>query len=296
MKKSLSRSFDDLAESGGKHVDDASAGSKAKGKLCRRKRMINAPSCSTDVNANPQKPKTQRERYLSEQAKTLAEDGKRRAAAQNRFNEINGSPTRFSQGGDGFVYDGIAYKMPDNVATKDLLHELAYYHDYIKDGATIRKPARTYTNKKGVEIHKPAETLTGKYALKVDMKFGDEPFEFIMFDSSKAERQIFINFPGKTDFEHTYEHIIKVLSEGNPQQNAATILKMIEAPGNRKIDWGAMSPAQREAAKEITVITHVAEGAVPLKKDVDNILSKKPNLRRPNDVPGGTGSMYIVAL
>ena len=85
LKNTLQRSFDDLADSAKRQVDEVGTASKS-GKtnvnLCRRKRMINAPHCSkTEL---PQ-------RHLNAQARALSES--RREQAQNFFNEFKGSPS-----------------------------------------------------------------------------------------------------------------------------------------------------------------------------------------------------------
>ena len=63
-------------------------------------------------------------------------------------------------------YDTIQVTIPNEAISKDVLRDLTFYNHFMKDGATLVKPN--------------GKTEMTKYALKVNMRFGNEPFEFIM--------------------------------------------------------------------------------------------------------------------
>ncbi len=78
-----------------------------------------------------------------------------------------------------------------------------------------------------------------------------------------------------TEVTHSYDDIVKLLdADGMSQTCAGVILEALEKKGTDGIDWMAMDEKQREAAKELMVLTHVAEGAVPREKDVSTDYSK----------------------
>ncbi len=52
------------------------------------------------------------------------------------------------------------------------------------------------------------------------------------------------------------------------RKHAAVMLDALGRRGNEPVDWKGMSGRQREAAKELMVLTHVAEGAVPRRQEV----------------------------
>ncbi len=49
---------------------------------------------------------------------------------------------------------------------------------------------------------------------------------------------------------------------------AEVICTVLERHGNEAVDWKGMTPAQKEAAKELMVLALVAEGAMPLETEV----------------------------
>ena len=267
LKNTLQKSFDDLADSAKRQVDEVGTASKSSNtnvKLCRRKRMINAPHCSKNAKKILLKEDLP-QRHWRTQARQFLE--RRRNHAQNFFNEINDSPSFKYTSTTKAQYDTIQVTIPNEAVSKDVLRDLTFYNHFMKDGATLVKPN--------------GKTEMTKYALKVNMRFGNEPFEFIM--TPGREWEIFIGFTKKIDasVSHSYDGIIKQLDSGDPVQNAESILKVINARGDEAIDWGTMGPKQREAAKELIVLTQVAEAAVPDPAHWDHIL----NL--PNSVQGG---------
>ncbi len=71
---------------------------------------------------------------------------------------------------------------------------------------------------------------------------------------------------------HTYNDIARLLDHNGMSETCArVILEVIQAKGSILNDWGGMSSDQKEAAKELIVLTHVAEGAIPDKKEVTAI-------------------------
>ncbi len=87
--------------------------------------------------------------------------------------------------------------------------------------------------------------------------------------------QIFIGFTQKTDYtiSHSYDNIAYAL-DGNRMSKvcAEVFLELLEKKGDEFQDWRGMNGRQREAVKELMVLTHVAEGAVPLMEDVRDII------------------------
>ena len=49
---------------------------------------------------------------------------------------------------------------------------------------------------------------------------------------------------------------------------AEVICTVLERHGNEAVDWKGMTPAQKEAAKELMVLALVAEGAMPSETEV----------------------------
>ena len=73
----------------------------------------------------------------------------------------------------------------------------------------------------------------------------------------------------ETEVSHSYDGIVEQLDGTGSKTFAAVILEALENKGDCLIDWKGMSPLQVEAAMELIVLTHVAEGAVPLQKEVN---------------------------
>ena len=267
LKNIVQRKIDDLADSARRQIDEAGTARKSgNANLCRQKRMIGAPGCKRNL-----KPEELPERHLDAQNRQLSEP--RRSEAQNFFNEMKDSQKRIKQEmANGGEIDAIQFEIPGQDVTKNVLHKLAYYHEFMDD----------------------AMTGTGKSPLKVNMKIGGEPFEFVMTPS--RDRQIYIGFTKKTnDLKHSYHEIAKKLDSDDPlemQRNARVVLRAIDAPGGQTIDWEHMTLQQREAAKELITLTHVAEGAVPDATQVNNMLNTPMKTRtKPNSVQGGVGGI-----
>ena len=158
-------------------------------------------------------------------------------------------------------------------------------------------------------------SATGSYtrdtrlmALKVNMKIGNKPIEFVLTPGS--ERQIVVHFPksrgrgSRIEYKATtYKEIISILdSPTNPvitRRNAQATLDAINT-GATDV-WKGMTPGEIEAAQELIVITHIAESAVPepgqVQKIQDMIKKAEPGSkpRTKNDklkVPeGGVGGV-----
>ena len=73
-----------------------------------------------------------------------------------------------------------------------------------------------------------------------------------------------------TEVSHSYDGIIKQLNGESRAVFAEVILEVLENTGDSIIDWKGMKDLQIEAAMELIVLTHVAESAVPLEKEVKN--------------------------
>ena len=203
----------------------------------------------------------------------------RRRHAQEFFDKVNAveeiEPIRL---GDMEV-DTIPYTIPDGARTKDVLQDLTYYHSYMERRKTKLMP------------------------LKVNMKIGNEPIEFVL--TPGAPRQIKIYFKKFRDegrrIEYratTYNEIIRKLDSRNPaitRRNAWLTLNVIYKNTDATDVWKRMTPRQIEAAKELIVITHVAEPAVPISDDVKDILKKassRPSATARPEIPaGGVGGV-----
>ncbi len=48
---------------------------------------------------------------------------------------------------------------------------------------------------------------------------------------------------------------------------ASVILEVLEHKGDKTLDWKGMDERQKEAAKELLVLTHIAEAAVPIQEE-----------------------------
>ncbi len=71
-----------------------------------------------------------------------------------------------------------------------------------------------------------------------------------------------------TEVSHSYDGIINQLDGESRASFAQVILDVLENTGDCIIDWSTMNDQQVEAAMELIALTHVAEGAVPLKEEV----------------------------
>ncbi len=79
----------------------------------------------------------------------------------------------------------------------------------------------------------------------------------------------------KSNVLYTYDQLGEVLSEGGKSSVCAgVILEALSRPGHERIDWRGMSEAQRGAAKELMVQTHLTEAAVPAQEDVSDDKSR----------------------
>ncbi len=69
---------------------------------------------------------------------------------------------------------------------------------------------------------------------------------------------------------HSYDEIVKLLDKDSDKRHlyAEVILDAVSSKGNKMIDWHGMTDVQREAAKELIVLTHLAEAAVPEEEEV----------------------------
>ena len=67
---------------------------------------------------------------------------------------------------------------------------------------------------------------------------------------------------------HSYDEIVKLLDDSDKRHHAKVILEALSSKGNEMIDWQGMTDVQREAAKELIVLTHLAEAAVPEEEEV----------------------------
>ncbi len=71
-----------------------------------------------------------------------------------------------------------------------------------------------------------------------------------------------------TEVSHSYDGIIKQLDGESRAAFAEVILEVLQKAGDCIIDWRGMNDLQVEAAMELIALTHVAEGAVPMKEEV----------------------------
>ena len=67
---------------------------------------------------------------------------------------------------------------------------------------------------------------------------------------------------------HSYDGIVQQLDGPHRREHASAILKALKNKGGHLVDWSIMKEKQIEAAMELMVLTHVAEGAVPLEEEV----------------------------
>ncbi len=231
--KALKTIGDDLAESVRRKVDDVSLPSvhkTPKFKLCRVKRMLGGKSMCAPLR---QQRAQQRAMERSADAKKFFDN----VAVDNAHTV----PVKLTNA-DGVVSNLEAIKhtvAANDRPAREVLEDLAHFHDH----------------------------MPGKRPLMVDMDFGGERFEFVVQEAGQGSgRQIFVGFPNKIDetVSHSYDGIIKQLDQGDPRANARTILEILEGGD----DWAQMTATQREAAKELMVLTHVAESAVPEEKVV----------------------------
>ena len=167
-------------------------------------------------------------RKLYAQVRALSES--RRDQAQKFFNEIN---TRSSKctliSCTGAEHDAVEVTIPDEVVIGEVLHNLAHDHDFMPDGATLVKPN--------------GKTEMTKYSLKVNMKLGNQPFEFVIRFLPPKIGKCSSTLPKEIDNAacHSYDAIAEQLDSGDPAHNAETILKVVDARGDEVINWGAMT-------------------------------------------------------
>ncbi len=55
--------------------------------------------------------------------------------------------------------------------------------------------------------------------------------------------------------------------DGGSRTCAKVILDVLRSTGDTIVDWCGMDSKQREAAKELIILTHVAEAAIPEEKE-----------------------------
>ncbi len=67
---------------------------------------------------------------------------------------------------------------------------------------------------------------------------------------------------------HSYDGIVQQLDGPHRKEHASAILEALTNRGGHLVDWSIMKEKQIEAAMELMVLTHVAEGAVPLEEEV----------------------------
>jgi hypothetical protein len=282
---SYKKSRADIASEGRPRVDNDKI-------LCRRKRMLPSPVGTSvpDCLQGRKAIATALERSFSTERKT---------AAQNFFNEVNklqdstlvGSSVEFvvSNRPAKVINDDFLKRMKLE-SPQDVFERLQYYYHYMEKNGEINK------------------------YLKVEMKIGGEPITFAIGDA-QAKGQImviFINKQHAPTVKHTYDYIASLLDgitdpDGGSAEaialRAKAILEAISATADTQVNWKAMpgvfNEQQREAARELILITHIAECAVPLHKEkalkAAQIIKKKPQSDSGYKVAGGVPGMDKVA-
>jgi len=169
----------------------------------------------------------------------------------------------------------VDYAVPDGMQVKRVFRYLSHFCDLMPGdfGGYLRKPDKQNPG----EFHAPIEY---KYGLMLTMRIGGEQFRFVISPSGKPEtRQMVIQFVDKTYAgSHSYDGIIGQLTGDSEPDIANTILLALEGTTgeNADFDWGEMTQTQREAAKELMVLTHVAESAVPAREELEKLNANDP--------------------
>ena len=184
---------------------------------------------------------------------------KRRHEAEELFEDINKQNVKEMP---GILVDRIEYTFTESGDVKGNLRKLAFYDDYMQKNPT-----------KGTH-----------YPLEVHMTISGQPFEFTMKKAFRADKQIYIEFV--SDWKPTYENIIKNLDGVTPARRkdiAKAILDSVKAPRGDTTDYmHFMTPRERQAANQLIVLTHVAEGAVPDPKQLNNFFKGLDGAKLPN--------------